>query len=92
MIVSNAAVVRTVSPPRRSPSAHFYLTREVQRPEDLEDAECLLADTPEARQALDLFLGTHGWRRFVQAGPTDPRGEVVTRLDAGEVRRVQRNM
>ncbi len=50
-----------------SPQAHFFLLSEVRRPEDLEQADLLLADSPEARKALDMFLGTQGWRRFVPA-------------------------
>ncbi len=56
------------------PPAHFYLRREVREPEGLEDADFLLADTPPAHRALDLFLGTHGWRHFVHA---DRGGAVV---------------
>jgi hypothetical protein len=44
--------------------AQFYLASQVQRPEDLEQADVLLRDGPQAAQALDLFLGTQGWRRF----------------------------
>lgn len=50
----------------KSPGAHFYLASDVQGGEDLEDADFLLKDTSEARQALDLYLGTQGWRRFVR--------------------------
>jgi hypothetical protein len=46
--------------------AHFYLVSELHQPEDLDDADVLLADTAEARKALDMFLGTQGWRRFVR--------------------------
>lgn len=45
--------------------AHFLLTSGVERSEELEAAGIVLAPTPQARQALDLFLGTQGWRRFV---------------------------
>jgi hypothetical protein len=58
-------------PPEVSPAAQFYLGRAVRHPEELEDAEFLLADTAQARHALDLFLGTHGWRRFVPQGERD---------------------
>ncbi|TWU41134.1 MG2 domain-containing protein [Novipirellula artificiosorum] len=44
---------------------HFLLTSEVQKPEDLEHANFYLADLPEAAEAVDLLLGTQGWRRFV---------------------------
>jgi len=32
---------------------------------DLADAPLLTDDSPATQTALDLFLGTHGWRRFV---------------------------
>jgi hypothetical protein len=68
----------------RSPPVHFYLTRELRQPEDLEEVEFLLADTPAARQALDLFLGTHGWRRLVPAGQAEQL--VGGRLSESQVR------
>jgi hypothetical protein len=49
--------------------AHFYLLSEVCNPEDLDDADLIVEDRPEARQALDLFLGTRGCRRFVPVEP-----------------------
>src|SRR5262249_45488246 len=54
---------------------HFYLLSDVRRPEDLEDADFLLTTHPRAPAALDLLLGTQGWRRFVPA-----------RLDEGRAR------
>ena len=47
-------------------SSYFWLTRQVEDPQDWEDADFLLEETPEAEVALDLLLGTQGWRRFVQ--------------------------
>src|SRR5204863_6501761 len=51
--------------------AHFYLTSEIRRPEDLEYADFLVSDHPKATAALDLLLGTQGWRRFAEQ--MDPR-------------------
>jgi hypothetical protein len=52
-----------------SPPAFFYLASEVSGGEGLEDADFLVSDTPQAREALDRFLATEGWRRFTeQAG------------------------
>ncbi|MCC9600827.1 hypothetical protein LOC67_09640 [Stieleria sp. JC731] len=48
---------------------HFYLTSEVQSPEDLEHANFYLSDDPQAGESLDLLLGTQGWRRFVSGTP-----------------------
>ncbi len=45
---------------------HFLLATEVEKPEDLEDADFYLSNDPEAPAALDLLLGTQGWRRFVE--------------------------
>ncbi|MEX2118991.1 MAG: MG2 domain-containing protein [Pirellulales bacterium] len=47
-------------------TTHFFLTSEVDKPADLEDADFYLAHSPKAAQALDLLLGTQGWRRFVE--------------------------
>ncbi len=41
---------------------YFYLANDLG--EDLDGENLALTDTPGSRQALDLFLGTHGWRRF----------------------------
>jgi hypothetical protein len=46
--------------------ASFLLTSGLDRPEDLEQADVLLHDAPQSAQALDLFLGTQGWRRFIE--------------------------
>src|SRR5712692_3342310 len=48
---------------------HYYLTTEVRRPEDLEYADVLLGAHPKAAAALDLLLGTQGWRRFAEQNP-----------------------
>jgi hypothetical protein len=59
----------------RSMPAHFLLTSEVRGPEDLEYADFLLLEQPrtalgfevaKASVALDLLLGTQGWRRFIE--------------------------
>ena len=49
--------------------AHFYLTSEIRHPEELEHANFLLADHPQSAVALDLLLGTQGWRRFAEVKP-----------------------
>jgi len=55
---------------RPTMSTHFWLTSEVKSPEDLEHANFYLSDAPDAEQAIDLLLGTQGWRRFA-SGPTN---------------------
>lgn len=66
---------------------HFLLMTEVRRPEDLEFADFLLSDHPRSSQALDLVLGTQGWRRFVEQGPRQLQNrakEAVARLGGGD--------
>jgi hypothetical protein len=58
-----------------STPAHFLLTTEVRLPEDLEDADFLLSPEPGAAAALDLLLGTQGWRRFAEQDPAKFRKE-----------------
>ena len=53
----------------RSLPTHFLLTTEVRRPEDLEHADFLVGESPKAAIALDLLLGTQGWRRFAEQNP-----------------------
>ncbi len=53
----------------RSMPTHFLLTTEVRRAEDLEYADFLLGPQEKAHQALDLLLGTQGWRRFAEQDP-----------------------
>ena len=38
---------------------HFYLTSEVEKPEDLEKADFYLSDDPKADEALDLTCACH---------------------------------
>ncbi len=57
----------------RSMPTHLLLTTEVRRSEDLEYADFLLGPQEKARQALDLLLGTQGWRRFAEQDPVQFR-------------------
>ena len=64
-----AAVVNTgVAPgPRdRTMPTHFLLAGDVKSPDELEFADFLLTDHKHAGEALDLVLGTQGWRRFAE--------------------------
>ena len=65
------ALARSISPQTSVP-AYFHLTSELQQPEALEHADILLGDSAEAATALDLFLGTQGWRRFAEAADKEP--------------------
>src|SRR5262249_12647982 len=60
----------------RSMPTHFWLTSEVRKPEDLEYADFLLSPHPKAPVALDLLLGTQGWRRFAEQEPTKFRAKL----------------
>lgn len=53
---------------------HFLLAGDVKDPADLEHADFLLTDHPKAAAALDLLLGTQGWRRFAEQNvpPANP--------------------
>jgi hypothetical protein len=53
----------------RTMPTHFLLTTEIRRAEDLEHADFLLEPTAKAATALDLLLGTQGWRRFAEQDP-----------------------
>jgi hypothetical protein len=48
---------------------HFLLSGEVRDPDGLEKSDFLLTDHPKAAAALDLVLGTQGWRRFAEQAP-----------------------
>ena len=53
----------------RAMPTHFLLGSEIRRADDLEYADFLLGPQAKAPQALDLLLGTQGWRRFAEQDP-----------------------
>jgi hypothetical protein len=55
----------------RSMPSQFYLASEIEKAEDLEYADFLVSDHPKAAAALDLLLGTQGWRRFAEQNPQE---------------------
>jgi len=63
--VVDDALLNLADDKKASMPTHFRLTTEIEKPEDLEDADFYLSSDPEAPAALDLLLGTQGWRRFV---------------------------
>jgi hypothetical protein len=65
-VVNQSVVTMADEKTARSMPTHFLLTSEVRKPEELEHADVLLGNHPKAAQALDLLLGTQGWRRFVE--------------------------
>src|SRR5262249_15016508 len=60
---------------------HFLLTNEVRKPDDLEHTDFLLGSHPNAAIALDLLLGTQGWRRFAEQNPVKFRQEQKDEAD-----------
>ncbi|TWT82499.1 MG2 domain protein [Planctomycetes bacterium CA13] len=70
-VVDNASL-RLRENERPNMQTHFLLTSEVQKPEDLEYANFYLDESAEAATAVDLLLGTQGWRRFVSGSNNQP--------------------
>jgi hypothetical protein len=66
-VVDERAIVGTDRQSEPGPPAFFLLDSTLPQAEQIDDANFLLRDAPAARQALDLFLATAGWRRFVAA-------------------------
>jgi hypothetical protein len=65
----------------RTMPTHFLLTNEVRRSEDLEYADFLLGSHPKATLALDLLLGTQGWRRFAEQDPNQFRDRLRKKME-----------
>lgn len=74
-VVDKSVVTLADDKTLRAMPTHFLLTTEVRRPEDLEYADFLLGSHPRAAEALDLLLGTQGWRRFAEQNPKKFRDE-----------------
>lgn len=74
-VVDKSVVTLADDKTLRSMPTHFLLTTEVRRPEDLEYADFLLGPSRQAAEALDLLLGTQGWRRFAEQDPGKFRQE-----------------
>jgi hypothetical protein len=68
--VVNTSILRMADEKtHRSMPTHFLMTSEVKNPEDLEYADFLVGSHDKASAALDLLLGTQGWRRFAEQDP-----------------------
>ncbi|GAA5504831.1 MG2 domain-containing protein [Novipirellula caenicola] len=70
--VVDDAALRMDDTERPNLRTHFLLTSEIQKPEDLEHANFYMSDSDEAAEAVDLLLGTQGWRRFVSGSADQP--------------------
>jgi hypothetical protein len=68
-VVDKSVITMADEKTARTMPTHYYLTTEVRRSEDLEYADFLLSLHPKAPAALDLLLGTQGWRRFAEQDP-----------------------
>ena len=73
-VVNRSVVTMADNKTDRLMPTHFLLSGEVKNPAELEHADFLLTDHPKAAAALDLLLGTQGWRRFAEqnADPANP--------------------
>lgn len=68
--VVDDAALQLGRPPAPRMATHFCLLGDIESPEKLEDANFYLTDSPDSQAALDLLLGTQGWRRFVRVPAT----------------------
>ncbi len=73
-VVNRSVITMADNKTDRLLPTHFLLSGEVKHPAELEHADFLLTDHPKAGVALDLLLGTQGWRRFAEqnADPANP--------------------
>jgi hypothetical protein len=73
-VVNRSVITMADNKTDRLMPTHFLLSGEVKNSADLEHADFLLTDHPRAAVALDLLLGTQGWRRFAEqnADPANP--------------------
>jgi hypothetical protein len=69
-VVDKSVVTMADEKTHRAMPTHFLMTCEVKKPEDLEYADFLIGSHPKAAAALDLLLGTQGWRHFTEKEPT----------------------
>ncbi len=85
-VVNRSVITMADNKTDRLMPTHFLLSGEVKHPAELEHADFLLTDHPKAGDALDLLLGTQGWRRFaeqeVSPAKPDDKADVETMLVA----------
>ncbi|MCI0699826.1 MAG: alpha-2-macroglobulin, partial [Planctomycetia bacterium] len=65
-VVNRSVITMADNKTDRLMPTHFLLSGEVKHSSELEHADFLLTDHPKAGIALDLLLGTQGWRRFAE--------------------------
>lgn len=66
-------------------TTHFWLMGHLDDVRSLEDANFYLSEGSEAEQALDLLLGTQGWRRFTTV-PAEQLAQTLTADRLGQER------
>ena len=81
--VVDEAALSLVRDRSASLTTHFWLMGQIDDVRGLEDANFYLSDGSEAEQALDLLLGTQGWRRFT----TVPAEQLAQASAAGQAGR-----
>ena len=69
-VVDRSVVTMADEKSARTMPTHFLLTTEIRKSQDLEYADVLLGGHPKATEALDLLLGSQGWRRFAEQDPS----------------------
>jgi hypothetical protein len=67
-VVNEAALGRAKLAAAALPS-YFYLGTELEQAAEVDGGDLLLSENPRAAEALDLFLSTQGWRRFLEPAP-----------------------
>lgn len=81
-VVAEGALALAEQPTPQMPT-YFYLTSDIETPESLEDADFYLSDGAEAEVAMDLLLGTQGWRQVAAPNPGQFAGRQISDLDVG---------
>src|SRR5438445_12013327 len=73
-VINQSVIAMADNKPDRLLPSHFLIAGDVKNPAELEHADFLLTDHPKAGVALDLLLGTQGWRRFAEQNmlPAEP--------------------
>jgi hypothetical protein len=74
-VVNRSVITMADNKQDRLLPTHFLLSGEVRNSAELEHADFLLTDHPKAAVALDLLLGTQGWRRFAEQDVAPPKAE-----------------
>ncbi|HEY1188653.1 MAG TPA: alpha-2-macroglobulin family protein [Gemmata sp.] len=91
-VVNRSVITMADNKQDRLLPTHFLLSGEVKNSAELEHADFLLTDHPQAAVALDLLLGTQGWRRFAEQDMAPPKAEDRADVDRMLVAHGQRSV